>query len=79
MEEVDEAMRTNHIYIHDISGQAIVNFGNVGRICPMSATKETSGAGSANETNASSSQTLFDAAFTNNVQITKGKCMNSSL
>ncbi|WP_412055268.1 spore germination protein, partial [Bacillus altitudinis] len=50
MEEVDEAMRTNHIYIHDISGQAIVNFGNVGRICPMSATKETSGAGSANET-----------------------------
>ena len=44
-------MRTNHIYIHDISGQAIVNFGNVGRICPMSATKETAGSGSANETN----------------------------
>ncbi|MCC9088732.1 MULTISPECIES: spore germination protein [Bacillus] len=72
-------MRTNHIYIHDISGQAIVNFGNVGRICPMSAVKDTEGAGSANETNPSFNQSLFDAAFTNNVQMTKGRCMNSSL
>ncbi|ABV63456.1 MULTISPECIES: spore germination protein [Bacillus] len=72
-------MRTNHIYIHDISGQAIVNFGNVGRICPMSATKETAGSGSANETNQSSNQSLLDATFSNNVQITKGRCMNSSL
>ncbi|MDQ0818222.1 hypothetical protein QF033_002800 [Bacillus pumilus] len=46
-------MRTNHIYIHDISGQAIVNFGNVGRICSMSAVKDTEGAGSVNETNQS--------------------------
>lgn len=72
-------MRTNHIYIHDISGQAIVNFGNVGRICLMSAVKDTEGAGSANETNQSFNQSLFDAAFTNNVQITRGRCMNSSL
>ncbi|KEP28316.1 MULTISPECIES: hypothetical protein [Bacillus] len=72
-------MRTNHIYIHDISGQAIVNFGNVGRICSMSAVKDTSGAGSANETSTSSSQSLFDATFTNNVQMTRGGCMNSSL
>ncbi|UYO35017.1 spore germination protein [Bacillus zhangzhouensis] len=60
-------MRTNHIYIHDISGQAIVNFGNVGRICPMIAAKETSGSGSDNEANQSSIQSLFDAVFTNNV------------
>ncbi|MEH3000512.1 hypothetical protein [Bacillus pumilus] len=46
-------MRTNHIYIHDISGQAIVHFGNVGRICSMSAVKDTEGAGSVNETNQS--------------------------
>ncbi|WP_282060452.1 spore germination protein [Bacillus pumilus] len=72
-------MRTNHIYIHDISGQAIVNFGNVGRICPMSATKETSSSVSANETNQSSNQSLFDATFSNNVQITRDRCMNSSL
>ncbi|MCM3026311.1 spore germination protein [Bacillus safensis] len=72
-------MRTNHIYIHDISGQAIVNFGNVGRICPMSATKETAGSGSSNEPTQTTNQSLFDAAFTNNVQITRGKCMNSSL
>ncbi|WP_368930689.1 spore germination protein [Bacillus pumilus] len=72
-------MRTNHIYIHDISGQAIVNFGNVGRICPMSVTKETAGSGSANETNQSSNQSVLDATFSNNVQITKGRCMNSSL
>lgn len=72
-------MRTNHIYIREISGQAIVNFGNVGRICPMSAVKETSGAGSANESNQSSEQSLIDAAFTNNVQITRGRCMNSSV
>ncbi|PRR90874.1 MULTISPECIES: spore germination protein [unclassified Bacillus (in: firmicutes)] len=72
-------MRTNHIYIHDISGQAIVNFGNVGRICPKSAVKDTEGAGSGNETNQSFNQSLFDAAFTNNVQITRGRCMNSSL
>ncbi|APT50741.1 MULTISPECIES: spore germination protein [Bacillus] len=65
-------MRTNHIYIHDISGQAIVNFGNVRRICSMSATKETAGSGSDNETNQLSNQSLFDAAFTNNAQITKG-------
>ncbi|HBU92293.1 MAG TPA: hypothetical protein DEB53_13945 [Bacillus pumilus] len=72
-------MRTNHIYIHDIFGQAIVNFGNVGRICPMSAVKDTEGAGSANETNQSSNQSLFDATFSNNVQITRDRCMNSSL
>lgn len=72
-------MRTNHIYIHDISDQAIVNFGNVGRICPMSAVKDTEGAGSVNETNQLSNQSLFDAAFINNVQITRGRCMNSSL
>ncbi|CAM5228837.1 hypothetical protein BSAF29S_06170 [Bacillus safensis subsp. safensis] len=65
-------MRTNHIYIHDISDQAIVNFGNVGRICSKSATKETAGSGSDNETNQSSNQSLFDAAFTNNVQIARG-------
>ncbi|MFS0655612.1 spore germination protein [Bacillus sp. 179-C3.3 HS] len=73
-------MRTNHIYIRDISGQAIVNFGNIGRISPMSATKETSGAGTANESSSSSSeQPLIDAAFTNNVQITRGRGMNSSV
>ncbi|MER3124633.1 spore germination protein [Bacillus pumilus] len=65
-------MRTNHIYIHDISGQAIVNFGNVGRICPMCAVKDTEGAGSDNETNQLTNQSLLDAAFTNNVQITRG-------
>ncbi|WP_456266490.1 MULTISPECIES: spore germination protein [unclassified Bacillus (in: firmicutes)] len=66
-------MKTNHIYIHDISGQAIVNFGNVvGRICSMSATKETAGSGSDNETNQSTNQSLFDAAFSNNVQIARG-------
>ncbi|MEI4789786.1 hypothetical protein WAX46_05510 [Bacillus sp. FJAT-53060] len=65
-------MRTNHIYIHDISGQAIVNFGNIGRICPMSAVKGTSGVGSANESRTSSEKSLIDAAFTNNVQIKRG-------
>ncbi|MCY7618467.1 hypothetical protein MH116_11410 [Bacillus pumilus] len=65
-------MRTNHIYIHDISGHAIVNFGNVGRICSMSGVKDTECAGSVNETNQLSNQSLFDAAFTNNVQITRG-------
>ncbi|PCK20238.1 hypothetical protein CEY02_14445 [Bacillus pumilus] len=72
-------MRTNHIYIHDISGQAIVNFGNIGRICPVSAVKDTSCAGSANESITLSEQSLLDAAFTNNVQITRGRCMNSSV
>ncbi|MDM5299280.1 spore germination protein [Bacillus pumilus] len=64
-------MRTNHIFIRDISGQAIVNFGNIGRISPMSAVKETAGAGSANESSTIANQPLLDAAFTNNVQISR--------
>ncbi|WP_353854716.1 spore germination protein [Bacillus sp. Bos-x628] len=70
-------MTTNHIYIQEISGQAIVNFGNVGRICPKSVVKDTAGADSAYEFSQLSGQSLIDAAFRNNVQIKRGRCMKS--
>ncbi|MGE6629872.1 spore germination protein [Bacillus sp. NPDC077027] len=73
-------MKTNKIYIQDISGQAIVNFGNVGRICPMSASKDVAGSGSANNSgNLTADQSVYSATFTKSVQINRGRCMNSSL